>query len=122
MFLCLYKAGATEEEGESIFALAELFSPRIENRVADVVVIDLEGCERVAGSPEEAARQLCYLTAEHGLKVDVAVASNPDAAIHAAKGFPGITVIAPTKESECLSGLSLEVLSPDLAGIDALRA
>src|SRR5208282_929223 len=40
----------------------------------------------------------------------VAVASNPDAAVLAARGFSGVTVISPGKESESLGSLPLEVL------------
>jgi len=38
------------------------------------------------------------------------VASNPDAAVLAARGFSGVTVIPPGKESESLGSLPLEVL------------
>src|SRR4030095_5945419 len=48
--------------------------------------------------------------------------SNPDAAFHAARGFPGISVIPPGQEAEFLGGLPLEILSPLLAGIDDSRA
>jgi len=45
-----------------------------------------------------------------GLQANVAVASNPDVALLAARGFPGITVIPAGKEAEKLSSLPLEVL------------
>ena len=122
MYFCLYKAGITDGEAMSLLDLAEAFSPKVENRSDKTVVIDLEGCERVAGSPDEAARRLHRLAEEQGLKIAIGVASNPDAAIHAAKGFTGITLIPESKEAEHLSGLSIEVLSPDLVGVDETKA
>jgi protein ImuB len=51
------------------------------------------------------------------MPANIAIASNPDAAMHAARGFPGITVIEPGKEAATLAPLPLNLLggSPDTA-------
>jgi len=57
-----------------------------------------------------------------GCKVNVALAANPDAAIHAAKFCEGITFTAAGEELTCLGGLPLTALQWSLAGIDEKRA
>jgi protein ImuB len=52
----------------------------------------------------------------------VALASNPDAAIHAAHGFPGANLIPGGKEGAFLGFLSLGRLLPALAKVDEERA
>ncbi|MFZ0419233.1 MAG: DNA polymerase Y family protein [Candidatus Sulfotelmatobacter sp.] len=89
---------------------AQSFSPCVEDAAADTAILDLAGMESLFGSLPEIARNLFRRAAELGLDGNVAVASNPDAAILAARGFSGVTVIPPGKESETLGSLSVEVL------------
>ncbi len=62
------------------------------------------------GSDENIADQLAQRASAFGLTAHVAVASNLEAAIHAARGFPGITLIAPGEESQRLGCLPVGVL------------
>jgi len=87
-------------------------SPRLEDTAADTVLLDLVGLERAFGSPEKIAHTLTQQAFGLGLEVHIAVAPNPDAARHAARGFPGITLIAPGEEAERLGCLPVEVLVP----------
>jgi protein ImuB len=89
---------------------AQSFSPCVEDAAADTAILDLAGMESLFGSLPEIARNLFRRAAELGLDGNVAVASNPDAAILAARGFSGVTVIPPGKESETLGSLPVEVL------------
>ena len=89
---------------------AQSFSPCVEDTAADTVILDLAGMESLLGALPEIARNLLLRAAELGLDGNVAVASNPDAAVLAARGFSGVTVISPGKESESLGSLPLEVL------------
>ena len=57
-----------------------------------------------------------------GRPVNVAVAANPDAAIHAARGLCGIHFIPAGRELEFLGGLGLARLVPALAGVGDERA
>jgi protein ImuB len=88
------------------------FSPRVEDNSAtpDTVVLDLEGLERLFGQPPKIARDLARRASELGLKSNVAVAGNAEAAVHAARGFAGVTVIPPGEEAERLGALPVEVL------------
>src|SRR5436305_1699169 len=79
---------------------AHALSPTVEDAVADTVFIDLAGLEHLFGSPQKIARQLADACSQVGLETQVAVAQNPDAALHAARGFAGITVIEAGAEAE----------------------
>ena len=89
---------------------AQSFSPCVEDAAADTVILDLSGMESLFGSLPEIARGLFRRAAELGLNGNVAVASNPDAAVLAARGFSGVTVIPPGQEGESLGSLPVEVL------------
>src|SRR5579863_555214 len=89
---------------------AQSFSPCVEDAAADTVILDLAGMECLFGTLPEIAGNLLHCAAELGLDGNVAVASNPDAAVLAARGFPGVTVIPSGKEAECLGPLPVEVL------------
>jgi protein ImuB len=89
---------------------AQSFSPCVEDAACDTALLDLAGLESLFGSLPEISRALHNRTATLGLTANVAVASNPDAAMLAARGFPGITVISPGKEAEQLAPLPTEVL------------
>jgi hypothetical protein len=98
------------------------FSPLVEEVDGDTVVLDIAGCELLFGKPEAVARIIACRALEIGDSANVAVARNPDAAIHAARWLPGITVIPPGEESEYLSKIPLNSLYAKLAGIDSDRA
>ena len=101
---------------------AYAFSPLVEERSNGIVVLDIEGCELLFGSTRELAKEISRHAAKLGLKVNVAVAGNPDAAIHAAKKFAGITIIPSGDEAKRLGGLPLKSLDAALARVDADRA
>jgi protein ImuB len=89
-------------------------SPRVEEgrkgskqHSPDTVVLDIAGCEKLFGSPEKIGGDLKHIAAEVGFDANVAIAENPEAAICAARGFPGITVIPPGNEAAILGTLPL---------------
>ncbi len=86
------------------------FSPRVEDTAADTVVLDIAGLERIFGPPAKLAREVARRCSEIGLEANVAVASNADTAVLAARGFAGVTIIPEGKEAERLGELSVEVL------------
>jgi protein ImuB len=89
---------------------AQAFSPRVEDTAPDTVVLDVAGLERLFGPPAKLAASLAQRASEMGLQVNIAIAANPDAAIHAARGFTGITVIPRGKQAERLGDLPIDVL------------
>jgi protein ImuB len=101
---------------------AQLFSPRIEDAGCDTIILDLAGMESLFGPLPKIAHDIAQRTSDFGFEASVAVAANPDAAVIAARGFPGVTVIAEGKEAEQLGSLPVEVLianrsDPDRAQI-----
>jgi len=126
MFACIY--GSNISNGETLSAFAYNFSPLIEEISPNTVVIDVSGCELLFGSAYQLANQITRqakrLKSEGGLevKINVALAENPDAAIHAARFLKGITFVAPNEELTCLGEFPLEALDCSLVGVDAKRA
>jgi protein ImuB len=92
---------------------AQSFSPCVEDAAPDTALIDLAGMESLFGSLPEIAHAMSHRITGLGLEANVAVASNPDAAVLAARGFSGVTVIPPGKEGESLGSLPVEVLFAD---------
>jgi protein ImuB len=92
--------------------LALAFSPRIEDTAADTIVLDLAGLVSLFGSLENLAQRLAARAAEFGFgAANVGVASNPEAAQLAARGFSGVTVLAPEEEARRLGGLPVSALN-----------
>ncbi len=89
---------------------AQSFSPRVEDAGCDTILLDLAGLESLFGSIPRIARALTCRTSTLGLQANVAVASNPDTAALAARGFHGATVILAGKEAEQLGSLPVEIL------------
>jgi protein ImuB len=87
-------------------------SPRMENTAADTIVLDLAGLNSLFGSDEEIAGDLSRRALSLGLATNVAAAANIEVAIHAARGFTGVTVIPDGEESRRIGVLPVHVLFP----------
>lgn len=87
-------------------------SPRIEDTSVDAIILDLVGLNSFLGSNHNIADELMHRASNIGLLVHVAIAANIEAALHAARGFPGITIIPSGQESKILASLSVRFLSP----------
>ena len=92
---------------------AQSFSPCVEDAACDMALLDLAGMESLLGSLPEISRAIHHRATALGLAAHVAVASNPDTAVLAARGFPGVTVIPAGKEAAQLGSLPTEVLFAD---------
>lgn len=97
---------------------AQSFSPRVEDAGCDTILLDLAGLEALFGALPKIARDLARRASDLGLEANVAVASNPDTAVLAARGFSGVTIIPAGKEAQQLGNLPLDVL---FAGFTALE-
>jgi protein ImuB len=109
---------------DALLDCAHAFSPRVEDTCLamlspsrttqsnDTVILDIAGLDRLFGAPARMARELAGRISTMGLEANVAVAANPDAARCAARGFAGITVIAPGAEAERLGILPVHLLEP----------
>ncbi len=104
---------STEQENSAHAALldvAHAFTPRVEDTAGDTLLLDLAGLERLYGAPPAMARDLASRVSAIALEANIALAANPDAALHAARGFSGTTVIPAGKEAHRLGVLPLQVL------------
>jgi protein ImuB len=97
---------------------AERFSPRIEVMASPTesisgaaLILDASGSERLFGTPAQIAAALRREVDAAGFEPSIATSCNAYAAVLAARGFPGTTVIPPQNESTVLSPLPLSVLA-----------
>jgi len=95
---------------QALLDCAQSFSPRVEDLAADTLLLDLSGLDKLFGPLPKIAREISRRAAEMGLEINVAVASTLEAALLAAHGFSGVTVVPEGKEAEVLGGLPVEVL------------
>lgn len=109
----IYRSRSCEESLHAkLVQMGASISPRIEDTSADTVIIDLAGLNSVFGLTQNIADELRRRAGNLGLLVHVAIAANIEAAIHASRGFPGITMIPSGQESTILGRLPVRVLSP----------
>jgi protein ImuB len=96
-------------------------SPRVEDTAPDTLVLDLDGLNTLFGADETIARELAGRVSSMGLVPRMAVASNIEVAIHAARGFPGITSIPAGEERRRLGALPVGVLTTEAETLDILE-
>src|SRR6202163_664546 len=89
---------------------AQSFSPEVEDASPGVVLLNLAGLEPLFGPLPKIARDLAQRVSQMGLEANIAVAANPDAALLAARGFPGVTLIPEGREAARLGDLPVDVL------------
>jgi protein ImuB len=109
-YACIHASG----NPELLLECARAFSPLIEQTSDDAVILDVSGLGRLYPTPRDLADAI---VAQAGIPVHLAIASNPDAAWHAARGFRGITLIERGAEAQALAPLPLNLLggSPQTA-------
>lgn len=102
-YACLHASG----NPALLLECAGRFSPLIEQTSDDAVIIEVEGMGRLYATPRHLGEAMA---AQAGIPVSIGMASNPDAAWHAARGIRGITVIPPGEEAKALAPLPLNLL------------
>ena len=122
MFACIHSENVRSDLSLTDFAYE--FSPLVEETRPGTVVIDVDGCELLFGSAyqlaTEVARRAPQSPADGGLDttVNVAIAANPDVAIHAATRLGGITFVSPGEELTCLGEFPITQLDYSLVGVE----
>ena len=112
------RARSTVEESAAHQALldsARSFSPRVEVAAPDTLLLDLSGLRAIFGPLPDIAEAIASRTRQLGFILNVAVAYTLEAALIAARGFPGVTIVEEGKEAETLGGLPVEVLFADVS-------
>lgn len=126
MFACIHSEKIPSDLSLADFAYA--FSPLVEETNSGTIVIDVDGCELLFGSAyqlaNEVARRAKQARADGGLEtpVNVAIAANPDAAIHAATQLGGITFVSAGEELTCLGEFPIATLDYALMGVEEKTA
>jgi protein ImuB len=111
MFASVYVPGLPPDKASALKGCAAAFSPQMELS-ADMVVFSVQGLRLLMGGPEKIAQAISVRAETLGFKARIGIASNPNAAIAAARGKEGITVIQEGKEAEVLGPLPLHLLEP----------
>jgi len=125
MFACIYSPNPTES---ALAEFAYAFSPVVEESSRDTVILDVTGCEFLFGSAYELAIEIRTRAQKPGIdggleaKVNVALAANPDAALHAARNFEGVTFISPGEELTGLGDLPVTALQYSFVRVDDKQA
>ena len=105
MFAALHGTG-------NLTALAFEFSPTVEQTATATVTLDISGLDRLFRFPQDVAAAIARRAEQIGVAANLALAANPDAAICAARGFPGIQILPQGDEAKFLGRLPLALLSP----------
>lgn len=105
MFGCLHGSG-------DLRALAFEFSPLVEQTAPDTVTFGVAGLARLFGAVQDIAAAILRRAAETGVKANLAMAANPDAAICAARGFKSVSIVPQGDEAKFLASLPLKLLGP----------
>jgi len=126
-----WRSRSPSQEATAYAALLDCawtISPRVEDGAkrqerdfSDTAVLDIAGCEKLFGSPEKIAHDLKRVASEVGFETNVAVAGSPLAAVCAAQGFSGITVIPAREEGLRIGSLPLEGLRIPLEFVETLK-
>jgi protein ImuB len=118
----------------NLTALAFEFSPTVEQTTPELppgsntVTLDASGLDRLFGLPQDVAAAIArrawgltnpsqgvFCRADGSVcpqGMSIALAANPDAAICAARGFPGVSIIPQGDEAKFLAPLPLTLLAP----------
>jgi protein ImuB len=105
MFACLHGTG-------NLAAVAFDFSPLVEQTAPDTVTCDVAGLDRLFGAAQELAAAMARRASEIGVQAAIALAANPDAAICAARGFSGVSIVPQGDEAKFLGRLPVALLGP----------
>jgi len=89
---------------------AQSFSPEVEDTSPGTALLNLAGLEPLLGPLPKIAHDLARRVSQLGLEANLAAAANPDAALLAARGFRGVTLIPEGREAERLGDLPVDVL------------
>src|SRR5688572_1725989 len=108
MYGCLHSPGPLPSEGV-LLDIAREFTPRVEGLGA-TVLLDLHGLGRVWATPALLGRSLLDAGRGRGLELQAALAWTRMAALLAARGHAGLTLVPPGGEPGVLAPLPLELL------------
>ncbi len=117
------RSPALENAAQSaLVECAGCFSPQVESSGPGTVALDLRGTKKPFGSLQETAQKISDDAAQRGFDLSVALASNPDTALYAARGFSGVTVVPAGREAARLASLPVTILPIEPEMLDVLES
>jgi protein ImuB len=105
----------------ALLDLGASISPRMEDTAPDTIILDIAGLSSLFGNEENIAAQLLQRASGLGLITHIAVSSNLEVALHAARGFAGITLIPSGEEAKRLGPLPVRALLPSTEILETLE-
>ena len=109
MYACIHASA----DPARLVECAQAFSPVVEQAQPDIAVLDASGLDRIYGPPHEVAAAISARAREMGFTANIALASHPDTAICAARGFSGISIVPHGDEAKFLESLPVHLLGLD---------
>jgi protein ImuB len=107
-----------ESAHAAVITCARRFSPRIQDKAIDLVVLDIDGLQGLFGLPEEIASKIRLSLLDERLAVHIGIAGNPDTATIAAHGFRGSFIVT---KPEQIGKLPVSLLSPSEKLLETLE-
>src|SRR5450759_3650262 len=105
MFACVHSRHG------NLLALANAFSPVIEQTFPDTIVFSIAGLGSLIGTPHQIASEISRQGVALGIiQAGLAIAHNPDTAVLIARNTQGVTIVLPGEEADCLGDLPVEAL------------
>jgi protein ImuB len=104
---------------QALIEVGSSFSSRVESTCPGTIVIDLTGTGRLMGSPQKIGTKILD-RCETSFCVNIGLAANPDTALHAARGFSGVTVVPVGEEAQRLGRLPIAVMDAAPEVLDTL--
>ncbi len=108
MYACLHYALC--KDPDSLYELALQFSPAVEQTIPGTVLFSITPLRKLIGSPHQIASEISRAGYERKMQANLAIASNPDAAILLATNFAGVTMVTPGEERLKLGSIPLTAL------------
>jgi protein ImuB len=102
----------------SLLACAGSFSPTVQDKRPDLVLVDVDGLKGLFGLPKQIAAKMRSALQQRHLYCNVAVAGNPDTATVAALGYHGVTIVTEAKQ---IAPLPITLLDPSSELLETTR-
>src|SRR5262245_10709315 len=118
MYACLHTKDFSEQA--KLRELADAFSPLVENSAPGMLLFDVAGLKALIGDDLQIASAIAATASKAGIRANVALASNPNAAACAAVNIEGVTVIPEGSEIEFLGDIPIKAFcSSQMMGFDS---
>src|SRR5215475_8001811 len=109
MYACIF--AIEEVPADSLYAIACQFSFAIEVVDQQTIVFDISGNTLLLGTVRNIANAIAETAVKQNIIINIAIASNPDAAVCTARCNRGTMIISAGYEGESLGDLPIEALT-----------